>query len=464
MPRLRRLMIGVICTFLAGQHLSIAAGATAPESSATAALIVATDRGDAQAVESSLNDGADANTLLRGGETVLMWAALRRDLRLIRLLLDRGANVNARGNACLEVAVCPIGRMDRGGRTALMVAASLGDLAAVRLLLERGAAVQLKDNGGTTAFFHAAWSGNAAVLPALLRHGEDIDARDGFRRTALHVAVFKSRALVKALVAMGCDVDAQDMNGDSALMWTGNDATIDVLLRAGADRSLKNKWGKTAWHVATELGAGSAAKRVRPDRLDPQSARDSRLMGAIRKKDVAGVRKLLAAGANANMTANGGTTPLIFAAGEGQIEIVRELLQHKADANTRGIGGKTALMAACERDQGNLQVVQLLLASGADVQAVDRLGRTAFNEAAQGGYAAILEALMASGVNVNSRDHYCTALYAAVCSGNAEAVRVLIAHGADVNAPRWDGETPLQRARSQANGLAAMLEQAGAKR
>jgi ankyrin repeat protein len=100
-------------------------------------------------------------------------AAAGTDAESTKLLLDRGAEVNAR---------------DGAGHTPLYEAAGHGDKAIVELLLERGADVNAKDIGGDTALHRAAQYGNVSVAQVLIAHGIDINARTLYGKTARQYA------------------------------------------------------------------------------------------------------------------------------------------------------------------------------------------------------------------------------------------------------------------------------------
>lgn len=104
--------------------------------------VVATDEGAVEspanvaAAERLLAQGADVNAV-KNGEPLLIMAARNGHIQVMKLLLNRGADVNAR---------------DDRGRTALMVAAGLSDPGMVRLLLSKGADVSARGNDGYTAW------------------------------------------------------------------------------------------------------------------------------------------------------------------------------------------------------------------------------------------------------------------------------------------------------------------------
>ena len=131
-----------------------------------------------------LDGGLDPNARRRspGGTTALMMAA--PDAEKMTLLIDRGANVNARSETKY---------------TALMVAAQYGihSTPAIRLLLSRGADAgqsQGKPLFNADPLFLAAYSGNAEVLPDLLKAGASLNGRDDAHRDVELRCDFRRRA------------------------------------------------------------------------------------------------------------------------------------------------------------------------------------------------------------------------------------------------------------------------------
>jgi len=121
-------------------------------------LFDAVRNGDGQLVAELLNRGARVNVVERGdGDTALGLAARMGRNDIARLLLDRGASVDA------PTVI---------GHTPLMFAAMRGNLALARLLLERGAVVTRKDNSGKTAADYAFEEGyNDLGVMLQVRHG-----------------------------------------------------------------------------------------------------------------------------------------------------------------------------------------------------------------------------------------------------------------------------------------------------
>lgn len=164
----------------------------------------------------------------------------------------------------------------------------------------------------------------------------------------------------------------------------------------------------------------------------PVPSLDERLLAAARAGDAACARRLLASGAKVNACDRLlRETPLHLAAGGGHAELVRLLLEAGADVLARDACGGTPLhwAAACgsvcvdepDSDEARaaaargaapidtaalarrVDVVRLLLASGADVNAADRSGITPLQRAASVGYADVLRELIAQGADANAR-------------------------------------------------------------
>lgn len=143
--------------------------------------------GSADAVMQTLSGSADGNHSDGSGMTALMEASLHRRLKMVRLLLENGADTDAVDNslgsnaltfACLsggfEVVRLlldhgwNVNAQDRLSRTPLMAAAATGNIGAVLLLMANGADARLESKFGTTAADLAAIEGHTEILALLL--------------------------------------------------------------------------------------------------------------------------------------------------------------------------------------------------------------------------------------------------------------------------------------------------------
>jgi len=249
--------------------------------------------------------------------------------------------------------------------------------------------------------------------------------------------------------------------GTTALLAavTRNDLEmIDLLLRAGADPKSANEYGATALYGAAANSNPAMAVKLLAAGADPNAALfsgETPLMLAARQGNAATVKALLEGGADPNaQEKNGGQTALMWAISERHAKVTEELVRGKADVNARSKSGHTALMFAA---RGDLASTRTLLAAGADpnIQIPD-WGGTALIIASTMGRTQIVETLLDKGADPMIRDNNSfTALHAAVRDSDygveqaqringAAVVKVLLAHGADPNA-RLHQEKPTVR-------------------
>lgn len=167
----------------------------------------------------------------------------------------------------------------------------------------------------------------------------------------------------------------------------------------------------------------------------PQADGMTALHWAVRHDDLATVKALLAAGANAKAANRYGVTPLALACTNGNAAAVAALLAAGADPNAALQGGETLLMTAART--GRLEVVKQLIARGVDVNAKLPLGgQTAMMWAAAEGHTAVVEALLAAGAEFRAAvDTGFTPMLFAVRAGHTGVVQALLKAGVDVNEP-----------------------------
>ena len=228
----------------------------------------------------------------------------------------------------------------------------------------------------------------------------------------------------------------------------------------------------------------------------PSSASD--LTEALKLRDVAQVRSLLAAGADANEKVRG-DYPLNIAATIGPAEMVALLLEAGANLEQPGregfyplhnaviFGGKdivalliqkgavvdakekwgrTPLLSFAATGGSNIEIAKMLLAAGADPgskSAKEDDSYAALHYAAETGNLKLAELLIAAKADVNYRDpDGDAALHFAIETDRLEIVRLLIAHGADVNMANRRGQSPLFVAGRNPE-MQRLLIEAGAK-
>ncbi len=156
-------------------------------------------------------------------------------------------------------------------------------------------------------------------------------------------------------------------------------------------------------------------------------------------------------------------TPLAYAAGFGHMEVLEYLVARGADVNARDPRGLTALHLTVYT--GQLQALRYLLDKGADVKAKGPSGMVALHWANRGS-ADVVRLLIERKAEIDARNDYGnTPLILAVREGNREVVTALVEGGADVNAANpLTGDGPLDVAvQGGRTEVAAYLKGKGAK-
>jgi ankyrin repeat protein len=204
-----------------------------------------------------LDTGFDPNSATRsGGTTALMLAA--PDTGKMKLLLDRGANADARA---------------RNRYSALLVAANYpGSSAAMNLLLDHGATVRLPKGQGAPLFnahpmFLAAFAGNSDIVPRLRKQGDRVDDKMNilgiFPVTPLLALATTHRIdTVRALLDAGAPVDEADDDGITVLSWAAISNRVEMarlLIQRGADVNHVDKNGMTPLLYAASIDFGDSA-------------------------------------------------------------------------------------------------------------------------------------------------------------------------------------------------------------
>ena len=132
----------------------------------------------------------------------------------------------------------------------LYKAASDGNCEEVSACISRGASPQWTGNGGLSALHEAALHGHVPVARLLLDHGWELDRASDVGETPLHLAALMGQVIMLQFLAVrGAKINTEDNWKSTPLHHAaenGQQAAVRLLLGLGADRSLKNMFGKTA--------------------------------------------------------------------------------------------------------------------------------------------------------------------------------------------------------------------------
>ena len=171
---------------------------------------------------------------------------------------------------------------------------------------------------------------------------------------------------------------------------------------------------------------------------------------------------LLQAGADVNAKKNNGDTPLLSAVLRENIELISVLLKRGADVNAKDDDGRTPLLSAVLRE--NIELISILIQAGADLNAKDNDGFTPLDLAEGGKHWAAAKALEDAIINTGKpNSHALLELGKKWKTITAAEVLAMINAGADVHAKNNDGNTPLHAAAWKGNAeVIPVLIKAGA--
>jgi ankyrin repeat protein len=402
--------------------------------------------GDVAEARRLLKAGADVTLANNYGATPMTLAAEVANTDMLKLLLEVGANADS---------------PNPDGQTALMAVARTGNVEAARLLLDKGATIDAKEKwGGQTALMWASARRHPEMMQLLISKGADVNAasidRDYQRHvtaegrpksldsgglTPLHYAARENcLACVDVLLKNNADIDLPDPDGVSPLLLAIMNANWDIakqLIAAGADVNHWDMFGEaplgTAVDLRTRVDGGRAS-------IDPLN----------KTKGLEIVNLLLDRGADPNMqlffkpahlrgaggggdvrngaaTSTRGSTALIRAANNADLEVVKILLEHGADATLYMADRQTPIHAAIAgraTEAQALELIGILRKAGTDVNVVALINH---EEEVRGG----------------------SALHYAVRKRQKDVIKLLASMGIDMNAVDQDGLTALDYTQSR---------------
>jgi uncharacterized protein len=464
---------------LAATLLSLVVGTA---SAAPTTLVEAAQQQDSTQALALIAHGADVNAASEDGTTPLMWAADSGDYALVQALLKAHAKVDASNaygaNAMLQAAQLGDVRIieallkaganvespNPDGETALMLVARAGNVEAAKLLLKRGANVNAREDfRGQTALIWAAAESQPEMVKLLVGAHADVNARSlintnrrqvtgepraqarppGGMTPLLYAARQGCLACVRYLAEGHADLNLADPEGITAMLIATENFNFDIadyLLKQGADVNRWDWWGRTPLYAAVDLN--TLPYGGRPDHISMDDTTSLKL-----------IELLLDAGANPNAQLKKfppyrslgadrggdslltiGTTPLLRAARAGDAPAIRLLLAHHALPD---LGN-------------NSEVTPLMAAAGVGTTGVDTRGKYKTQAEAS----ATIRLLVAGGANVNAVDvRGLTALHGAALLGFDDVVRTLAAEKATLDVKDKRGITPLDMALGKGGGL-----------
>lgn len=301
---------------------------------------------------------ADLNSRNIKGRTPLMAAASRGSLKLLKILLDSGANIDD---------------LDDDGKTALMYAVD-NHPNITSELMKRKADINVKTNNGMTAFLLAVKNGDFFSMRLLAEGGVDVNQKNNKGETALMIMDRRPintnvGEVIDYLISEGARIDEQDNNGNTALMNIVNrrsknynlslrycypvgeikdeeNGLLYAFLDRGADPNKKNNAGLNSLMSAVKCGSYEVAGILLDKGADINAVTDfgkTALIYSLENKDEKTAQMLIEKGADVNTKTQELETPLIIASKYGLDETAVKIGNKTVDFKAKDISGLDAL-------------------------------------------------------------------------------------------------------------------------
>jgi ankyrin repeat protein len=472
----------------------------------TADLVRAVEHNDTAAALSLLADGADANCrapfsddevgahdMLAGltarnpkqGPPLLLTAAAAGNTEIVRALLTHGAKPNTcdifHTSPLIGAARCgdvdaadallahhaDVNVADRNGRTALSFAARYHQSEVASLLISHGAQINFHTKTGDTPLTDAAKSGNLMIVETLVRAGADVNAQNLEGQTALLLAAgVKNAAIVRLLLEHAADPNLAAKTGETPLQSAArlrNAAAISLLLQRKADPNRANRDGETPLMLLLEaqdqpivhsLGAPAGSVRMGMTGVGRivSVTSNSRAATFDEAKHLRFcINILLAHGANINESV------LTRAATNADVTTFAMVLQAGTHWNPTGkVAGDLVCAAGLAQTPDNLN---LLFSQFAHMNLKVDPRSAIYAAPSMVTHPRVLKWLLDHGADANAHYGPYSALLTAAEWGETESVRLLLAHGAKLDAKYASNValTKLVQSSSHPENRAAML-------
>jgi len=429
------------------------------------ALHCAAAGGQKEVAQLLLARGADLNAQATDGSTPLHTAVFcSDDAETVKLLIANGADVNAHASVEDETGMSVLGlRLVRCLMQSMELADAGGEKlnARVKSLWNSDVTVVLISNGARFGDGDKMWLSIAEKrdIPDIMklaptRNDDENEKQPDHSATLQKAAVEGDVEQVKKVLAAGAAINAKDSDGNTPLNLAVKAAATAALFRAIRYANVEKM------RLAIDQGADLEGKNKDTifliDNVQSIGCTPLYIAAGVPKGNDDMIGLLLEAGANPNTRGPDGQIPLHAAARSWHISVVELLVSGGSDVNAADKEGRTPAIIAFEL--GHADMFDLMVAHGATVstdlmsaykgdlsrvksliangKAQEKLEQdlTLLHAAAVGGQTAIVDLLLANGLNVRSKTQAgYTALHYAVAGNHREVAELLLAKGADVN-------------------------------
>lgn len=434
----------------------------------------------------------DLNATNERGLTPLLYAIECGNERALRVLLEY-SEVNIEYKLPDDFADYPyINRYEGdsfniGGATPLMFAIFKGNARIVKQLIDKGANVKARDNEGTSVFLYACGFGDGNIIRMLLVKDRSLvnDKITDSNINGLHYAAsLNNLETINFLIKnVDMNINDRDLNGCTALYYAayhGKKEAYNLLIKLGANKDIGDNYGVKPEYVlsggssAVDLNDNSDSNEKNNNSFTNTYEENIFIAEAIQTSDTNALRNIMMySNFNMNSVIIQYETPLTYAIHLDKEDMVNELLKYRMN-NTNIIDIETAFIPKDDLYfnesraefagyvylynagplqyaifKGNTNIINTLLKYGADICRKDSLGNNALMYAASYGNAEVIDTLL----NYSSNSYRVvdingdTPLHNAALLGNTNTLTALMNRTPiNINAQNIDGNTPLHLA------------------
>jgi len=406
---------------------------------------------DVTAIQAEIQKGSDPTQLNSDGFDATVYSILEQapDASIKYLLSLDGNGVN---------------KITHDGRTYIFWAAYKGNVSLMEDLLSKGAKTNLLDDHGNTILNFAASTGqkNTKVYDFCLREGANLTKdlnHDGANALLLIVPYDTDFALLDYFINKGLSLKSVDANGNTAFNYaakTGNVTTLKALLGKGVtytDNAMLMAAGGTRSTTNTiKLYQYLESLKISPSATGKNG--ENALHSIVRKEKQANIIKyFISKGADVNQADHEGNTPFMnAAAANAEPEVFELLIANIKNTNRANKKGVTPLAMAVRSNTP--EIVQWLLAKGADIKSTDTNGDNlayyllqSYNPQKTAVFESKLKILEAAGLHITAPQKNGNTLYhLAVSKNDLALLKRLEVFNIDINAKNKEGMTALHKA------------------
>lgn len=325
------------------------------------ALLVASILNSYNSVKAIVELNADVNTTDQIGITPLMFTTEKDGEQSAKILLSRK-----------EIE---IDKKNYDGATALIMAIQHGSLKVLKLLIEAGADINIVDNNGENALIKAIIKKDYTCATYLIKSGANINYSDKYGRTPLIIASeYNDLIMVETLIDKEVDISKKDNNGNSAFIIAAINNNFRIVKFLWMTNKISEKEIIQSLIKAAMNDCNDSVKTIIELSKQKKEIAFIALIAGCYSNKINIVKSCLEYDCDIDEGHYLGITPLMVACCMNNIAIVDLLIENNVDINKSDEEGKTALMYAASKS--NQEIIRLLLRNGANKDSKDKFGKT----------------------------------------------------------------------------------------